>query len=101
MGETSTVDISGLDLHSANPEQPSENMTFSNVTVTDLAAVTVAGPLGNNDATANANITMTDVNIVVQSWTKGNIVPTWTGLTAGSAVAFTLKAQNQTQTLEP
>ncbi len=78
-----------------------KNVSFSNVTLTDLAATTVAGPLGNNTAAGNENLTMTNVNIVVQSWTQGKITPTWTGLSAGSEVTFTLKKQGTTQVLKP
>ncbi len=78
-----------------------KNVSFTNVSLTDLAAVTVAAPLSNANAAGNANISFTHVSITVQSWTKGNIVPTFTGLAANALVDFDLLAQKETQTLKP
>jgi hypothetical protein len=77
-----------------------KNITFSHVSLTDEAATSVAAPLSNNPGAGNANLVFDDVNITVQSWTKGNIVPTWSGIAAGSEVTFTLKAQKETQVLK-
>ena len=78
-----------------------KNISFTNVSLTDLAAATVGAPLSNANMAGNANISFTDVNIVVQSWTKGNIVPTFSGLAPGALITFTLKAQKETQYLRP
>jgi hypothetical protein len=78
-----------------------KNVTFTNVSLTDLAAESVAGPLSNNTSAANSNILFTNVDITVQSWTKGKITPTWVGLAPSSKILFTLKKQGTTQTLAP
>ena len=77
-----------------------KNVTFSHVLLTDEAATTISAPMSNNTASANANIVMNDVNVVVQSWTQGNILPAFTGLATGSFVTFTLKTQGATQILK-
>jgi hypothetical protein len=41
-----------------------------------------------------------DVNVTVQSWSKGNILPTWSGIAPGSEITFLLKAQKETQVLK-
>ena len=76
-----------------------KNITFSHISITDLAATTVGGPVGNNNGASNANIAFDDVVVTVQSWTKGSIVPTWTGITSGE-VDFDLEKQGVTQTLK-
>ena len=106
---TATYDSSFVDQYESWPgwrwpgggtESVFENVTFSHVSLTDEAATSVAAPLSNNDAAGNANLVFDDVNITVQSWPKGNIVPTWRGIAAGSEVTFTLKAQKETQVLK-
>ena len=107
---TATYDSSFVDQYEAWPgwrwpgggaDAYFKNVSFTHVTLTDEAAVTVAGPVSNNTSRENANIAMTDVSVVMQSWTMGSVLPAFTGLPPGSAITFTLKAQGTTQVLKP
>jgi hypothetical protein len=45
-----------------------QNVTFKNVSMKDLAAVTTAGPISNANATGNQNLVFTNVQVGLNKW---------------------------------
>ena len=78
------------------PDVTYQNITFDNVQLTDTAASTSNGPVGNATNNANVDIVLSNFQVTMAKWAGNDLpLPTISGPSNNVAISFTMTAQNK------
>jgi hypothetical protein len=76
------------------PDSGYSNVTFENVTMTDTAASTIQGPIGNATDAANKALVFSNVQVDMANWAGPDLpLPTVSGATNDIDLNFTMSGQ--------
>jgi hypothetical protein len=75
------------------PSGPYARLTFDNVQMSDMAAATVHGPIGNSTSAANTEIVFSRFEVTMNKWAGTDLpLPTITGANSNVAIGFVMIA---------